>query len=158
VWHVHAEFEKAVELPLASKWLWKSSILPGPSIRALPYKTGYWSPHPSFDFLPQEPLIFGLSETELRTLIRFSACVRPGGTVSGGPDFRTRTFYDMTGFRVHFVNGSSKAIGECVEEFMKDFDIDGPNGEHIITLEVGMNELPKQIKVNSSTPLYGIQH
>lgn len=42
---------------------------------------------------------------------------------------------------------NEKGEGDWAEEDMNHFEIDGPGGEFITEIEVGMNELPKALKV-----------
>jgi hypothetical protein len=156
--------------PLTEKWLWKtylgdpiSNLHPRKAaITALPYKTGYWNSSVPFDLLPQQPLLFAKNTQELRWISRISACVLEGGTVSTpGTSPGIRKYYDLCGFRVEYTTRAwepkrymgitrklnEKGEGDWAEEDMNHFEIDGPGGEFITEIEVGMNELPKALKV-----------
>jgi hypothetical protein len=65
----------------------------------------------------------------------------------------------MTNFAVHYVDGREKVIGkremdtggvkidEEKDKERKMFMIDGPDGERIVSVSVGMNALPQAIKI-----------
>lgn len=159
--------------PLTEKWLWKTYLGERISkfdprkavITALPYETGYWHTHIPFDLLPQQPLLFAKNMQELRWVSCISACVLLGGFLSSpGSPPTEEPYYDLCGFRVEYTkrawepkrySGISRKLnengeGDWAEEDMKHFGIDGPGGEFITQIEVGMGELPKALKVGIS--------
>ena len=52
----------------------------------------------------------------------------------------------MLKLAVHYADGSEKTIGKQTSQ-MSRFNIDGPGGERVVKVEVGMNALPQAIKV-----------
>lgn len=78
-----------------------------------------------------EALVFGTTTTELSNITGFSSDAK------------------MRSFGVHFQDGSSRYIGprDANEGADKVFKIDGPGGEYVVKVEVGMNQLPMAIKV-----------
>lgn len=128
--------------------LWKDELLPSPSIRALPFKLGSLQLQPGLQFAPHESLIFGLNDDEMSKMTRISACVRPGGLrtglfVPGG----SRVEYSIAGFRVDYTGDLPfREIGECADEFMKSFEVDGAAGERITTIHIEMCEWAKNVK------------
>jgi hypothetical protein len=87
----------------------------------------------------------------LRTLLRLSVYVRPGSYVTRGPRLSdTRVVQEITSFCAEYSNVKEmREIGECVEEYMQPFEIDGAGGEFVREVEVGMSELPKAVLVRT---------
>lgn len=110
-----------------SKQLWDHTIPPTP-LTATPYTTGYWTAVRSFDLLSQQHLIFG-------------TCVADLALVTGISGDST-----LKSLAVHYSNETSKVIG-LQDMSLKRFAIDGPGGERVVKVEVGMNSLPQAIKV-----------
>lgn len=77
-------------------------------------------------------LLFGTSPSELSRIIGFSS------------DATLRFF------GIHFIDGSEQSIGprDGEEKHRKVFKINGPGGEVVSKIEVGMNHLPMAVKVN----------
>lgn len=114
------------------KLLWHTSI-PPPPLTATPYETGYWSPVRSFDLLPQHHLVFGTTPAALAFLTG----------ISGDEQ--------MLKLAAHYADGSEQSIGCKSVAQMSRFDIDGPGGERVVRVEVGMNALPQAIKVRPAS-------
>ncbi|KAL2073497.1 hypothetical protein VTL71DRAFT_10823 [Oculimacula yallundae] len=118
--------------PTLQRHLWKNS-LPPPSIQASDYETGYWTPPRSYDTIPMSALLFGTSPSELSRISGFSSDSKLGS------------------FGIHFTDGSEIIIGPRYDERgRKIFTIDGPGGEVVSKIEVGMNHLPMAIKITTS--------
>jgi hypothetical protein len=82
----------------------------------------------SFDLLPQQHLIFGTTSAELCLLT----------SISGDEKLQK--------LAVHYADGSEKTIGRGTNQ-MSSFNIDGPGGERVVKVEVGMSALPQAVKV-----------
>jgi len=52
----------------------------------------------------------------------------------------------MQKLSVHYADGSEKTTGKETPQMVK-FNIDGPGGERVVKVEVGMKTLPQAIKV-----------
>ncbi|KAJ4478437.1 hypothetical protein J3R30DRAFT_3482020 [Lentinula aciculospora] len=135
-----------VDLPLlpprvnaaTRKLIWKKQ-LPPPSVRALPFLAGYnnYGNEATEGGQFMEPLIFGVSEAQLSALT--------GIAVSA----------DFLGMFAYHNNTEPSFIG-LSKNNLKYFSIDGPGGERITKLSLGVGSTPVGVKVLTNRGRQGI--
>ncbi|KAJ3898596.1 hypothetical protein F5879DRAFT_980035 [Lentinula edodes] len=136
----------SVDLPLSPpkvdaatrKMIWKNQLPPS-SVRALPFHIGYNNCGDEATESGQimEFLIFGESEAKLRTLT--------GIAVSA----------DFLGFFAFHNDAESSFIG-LSKKNLKHFSIDGPGGERVVKLSLGVGSTPVGLKVLTNRGRQGI--
>ncbi|KAJ4482931.1 hypothetical protein C8J55DRAFT_511024 [Lentinula edodes] len=136
----------SVDLPLSPpkvdaatrKMIWKNQ-LPPPSVRALPFHIGYNNCGDEATESGQimEFLIFGESEAQLHTLT--------GIAVSA----------DFLGFFAYHNDAEPSSIG-LSKRNLKHFSIDGPGGERVVKLSLGVGSTPVGLKVLTNRGRQGI--
>ncbi|OAX84000.1 hypothetical protein ACJ72_01635 [Emergomyces africanus] len=110
------------------------------------------------DLVPYQPLIWALQDHELQKLTQISAYVRKDITSSGLMKCvlglraaYTRRYWEPKRYVGEFPRPDNEdGPEETPDGEICDFDIDGPNSEYIVSIEVAMGDFLRAIKIRTN--------